>query len=1353
MRGLGAASVWIGSKITAALADTFWLNDNVNGHVGFSLLRTRIVPTGDGTDSGEMSPMTLALARNPNIMIWSTAWTPPAAYKDNNNTTAGNFNATTANQTAYANFLVNYVKSVKSQKGVTLYAVSPQNEPDLATSYDSCVWTAAQFQVFIRDYMGPAFKTAGLTTKILMPEHSKDNLSMSASTMGDSAAAAYVSIIGGHLYGGGPNILPASYGSVDNWETEYSDYSNLDTSMTSGLSYAMSIHKCFVTANMNAYHFWWLINNNTDNEGLCDSSGNPCKRLYTMGNYSKFIRPGFVRIGATASPATNINSSAYMDPGTGKFVVIAINQNTSTSSQSFTFNGITATTVTPWLTDVNNNLVAQTAVAVTNGSFTYTLPAQSVLSFVGTSGSVAATSTNTSTVTAPTATKTNTLIAPTATNTNTAIVATTTKTNTVIAPSFTSTYTLTQQATQTFTSTPTAGATAVTGGRIGWMNGCTIWPVGDNYAWLNWGTDFSNTNWASNFTTIKSDLDTMYSRGVRVVRWWVFTDFQSSPLWSGTDRGSTCTGLPANWTVNMKAVCDYAATKGMKFYFCLSSFDMAKTAHAWHHDDVISDATVRTSFINNAVIPVVSALAANAGVFGWDIVNEPEWMIQASDNGGADTTCTQFSLAQVRAYAQAMATAIHANASQPVSVGSASLKWCSKKGGYSYDYWSGIGLDFYDAHFYDWMTASGYDPVQTTAASWKLDKPVMVGEALSDPSTYSGTLNPKNYQTFAEALYKNGYAGLLAWAWTDTANNCQNTINPYLNNFLAAHADVGSIQCSVTTNTPTYTYTYTKTNTPVPSNTNTFTSTSTSTNTAVPFTSTSTNTAVPPTFTATNTTVPPTFTATNTTVPPTFTATNTTVPPTFTSTNTTMPPTFTATNTTVPPTFTATNTTVPPTFTATNTTVPPTFTSTNTTMPPTFTATNTTVPPTFTSTNTTMPPTFTVTNIVVPPTSTNTAIVATMIPTSTNTAIPTAVPPTSTNTAIAATMIPTSTKTAIPTTVPPTSTNTVVPPTVQPTFTNTAFVPTLTATNTKISSTATMTFTAVPAATFTATSGSSSASVEIKFRAGDTNNSTTSPHPNIELINTGSQALNLNNIEVRYWYNCDCTGQAEQAYLDWAGKMPLGQTVTQDMTISVISANKADQTNYVSVKFLGNSNIIIQPNEYIEFHERFNKSDWSAMLQANDWSFTQGTSFVIWNRITVYQNGNLIYGQEPAATQAQLKVSAVMSYPNPANSKTGATLSYNISNPGVSASSTGRTAYITDPDAIVVLNIYTSSDRLIWQKELHGVANTSSGGHICFWDGKASGGQKLSSGTYTFRVELKSNGGSSKGYSRIIMFR
>ncbi|MHB8061899.1 MAG: dockerin type I domain-containing protein, partial [Ruminiclostridium sp.] len=93
---------------------------------------------------------------------------------------------------------------------------------------------------------------------------------------------------------------------------------------------------------------------------------------------------------------------------------------------------------------------------------------------------------------------------------------------------------------------------------ITWMDGKTLFPVGVNYAWYNWSYEFSDNNWTSNFSRIKSDMDTMATKGIHSLRWWVFPDLAYGPIWSGSGEGSLCTGLPNKWVDHMKEVCDYA---------------------------------------------------------------------------------------------------------------------------------------------------------------------------------------------------------------------------------------------------------------------------------------------------------------------------------------------------------------------------------------------------------------------------------------------------------------------------------------------------------------------------------------------------------------------------------------------------------------------------------------------------------------------------------------------------------------------------------------------------------------------------------------------------------------------------
>ena len=431
-------------------------------------------------------------------------------------------------------------------------------------------------------------------------------------------------------------------------------------------------------------------------------------------------------------------------------------------------------------------------------------------------------------------------------------------------------------------------------------------------------------------------------------------------------------------------------------------------------------------------------------------------------------------------------------------------------------------------------------------------------------------------------------------------------------------------------------------------------------------------------------------------------------------------------------TSTRTNTAVPPTATFTGTA---TFTRTNTAIPPsaTFTRTNTAMPPSATSTSTL---TFTAVNTPVPPTKTSTPIQ----PTSTFTAVNTPVPPTSTFTAVNTPVPPTSTFTAVNTPIPPTSTpvNTTIPPTSTPV--DTPIPPTSTPVNTPIPPTS------------TPTAGIATTSIKIKLKEADNNNSTNSPHPQFLITNTGTQIVYMNNVEVRYWFNCDSSSgsaQVMQVYVDWAGRPATGANITTNVIPVVAATSLGNQTQYLSFKF--NGNLTLGPGESIEVQSRFNKSDWSQMLQSNDWSYTNTAVYIDWNKVTGYINGSLVYGIEPGATTGALTVASVITYPNAAVSGAGATIKYTLAGSSAGGVAAQGETEVINPDAIVALRIFTSAGRLIWKKTVTGASNVSTGEHAIYWDGKTGGSYKLSTGIYTLQVEVSSAGSSGKGYSRIVL--
>ncbi len=109
--------------------------------------------------------------------------------------------------------------------------------------------------------------------------------------------------------------------------------------------------------------------------------------LYAMGNFSKFVRPGWVRVGETDDGGLLLTT--FKDPVSGKFAIVSINAGTTDVSETYNLNGLAASSVIPYVTSATSNLVAGSAIAITGGAFTATIPANSIITYYGTSSSAA----------------------------------------------------------------------------------------------------------------------------------------------------------------------------------------------------------------------------------------------------------------------------------------------------------------------------------------------------------------------------------------------------------------------------------------------------------------------------------------------------------------------------------------------------------------------------------------------------------------------------------------------------------------------------------------------------------------------------------------------------------------------------------------------------------------------------------------------------------------------------------------------------------------------------------------------------------------------------------------------------
>ena len=422
--GFGGSSAWsYPTTMTPAIANLYFSTNNnflytntvgvisTNNGAGFSLLRNHIYYANDTSASSVPSTTETTFmqeAQSYGARVWSTPWTPAAGFKATNDIydtnysisakiDGGNYlgsgnNITNVN---YASQLANYVVSMKTA-GINLYALSIQNEPDAdVTSYEACQWSAAQIHDFVTNlYSALAAKSVG-STKIIVPEDENWRTNLFVNAMSDSAVAPDVGIVACHDYNNTPpNDIPAPFPTFANpnaatWETETAILSGPDdTSITNAIYWAGRIHLFMTVAQANAWHFWWMVPGTSQN--LLDNNSTPTKRLFAIGQFSRFVRPNYNRIAANNGGPVQI--SAYKDTNSLNFAIVAINSAGTNIAQSFTLTNFPSTSVvTPWITSSNLSLAPLSSVAVTNGVLTYILPAMSIVTFAGTATNAAPT--------------------------------------------------------------------------------------------------------------------------------------------------------------------------------------------------------------------------------------------------------------------------------------------------------------------------------------------------------------------------------------------------------------------------------------------------------------------------------------------------------------------------------------------------------------------------------------------------------------------------------------------------------------------------------------------------------------------------------------------------------------------------------------------------------------------------------------------------------------------------------------------------------------------------------------------------------------------------------------------------
>ena len=364
--GFGAASAWAGS-ITDKNAAFLW--DTTSG-AGLSLHRIRIAPDGSTSETSIAKK-----ASEYGVKVWAAPWTSKYTVEYGVDDWGNKKNHLDFNHAQdWANTILKFTQDMR-REGVNLYAVSSQNEPD---GYGDNNYQPDELARWVGSYLGPTLDTTGI--KIIGTEtinwYGFPNYKQAFFENPD--ALKYTSILATHEYGGDQKAYPEIHeAGKEFWETEVYDLgsNDEDVGMGSALRVANVMHKTLTVANVNAWHFWWIY---SCSEPSCGNGalwpqgrGNPdqvepTKRLWVMGNFSRFARPGARRIEATLEPENDVKVTAYRDSSKSKISVVILNSKNSEFNAEFDFGTTKIASFRPYVTDETRNLEAGDNVSLGN---------------------------------------------------------------------------------------------------------------------------------------------------------------------------------------------------------------------------------------------------------------------------------------------------------------------------------------------------------------------------------------------------------------------------------------------------------------------------------------------------------------------------------------------------------------------------------------------------------------------------------------------------------------------------------------------------------------------------------------------------------------------------------------------------------------------------------------------------------------------------------------------------------------------------------------------------------------------------------------------------------------------------
>lgn len=293
---------------------------------------------------------------NPDIKLLATPWSAPAWMKDNGSSVGGSL--LPAYYQSYAAYFVKYIQAMQSE-GIRIHAVTPQNEPLHPGNNPSMYMTAAQQADFIKNYLGPAFATAGLSTKIIIYDHNCDRPDYPISVLNDAAARAYIDGSAFHLYAGDISAMSQVFAAYPDKNVYFTEQYTASTGDFGGdLKWHIKNVIIGSMKNHSKIALEWNLANDPSYGPHTTGGCNTCLGAITIGSSvisrnvayyiiaqaSRFVPAGSRRI--QSDSYGDFYSVAFVRPD-GKKVLLALNDGAATFSFNIKYKNKWLTTSLP----------------------------------------------------------------------------------------------------------------------------------------------------------------------------------------------------------------------------------------------------------------------------------------------------------------------------------------------------------------------------------------------------------------------------------------------------------------------------------------------------------------------------------------------------------------------------------------------------------------------------------------------------------------------------------------------------------------------------------------------------------------------------------------------------------------------------------------------------------------------------------------------------------------------------------------------------------------------------------------------------------------------------------------------